>query len=276
MDRNHPPTYRCIHAPAAATVWEPMRPRPGQPRAFTLVELLVVISIIAVLVALLLPALKAARDTARDAMCLAMLRQHGLSMATYTGDNRDHFPPFRTGANTTADPYYDWPQRLIDGNYAAIDMYFCPQVPVYGQGSGADVHWHEGRPWWGGSRANYGINSLRLARWNAFSGFHGSPANQANWKAAGYPTWRTTDVRKPSAFLVLTDSTSPPGSTAPPGSGYFEVSWTWEHTAFRHSGNQNANILWADGHATSEVEDSNNPGYLPESYFKNPNDELPY
>jgi len=44
-------------------------------RAFTVIELLVVISIVALPVALLLPAPGAARDAARNAACLSNLHQ---------------------------------------------------------------------------------------------------------------------------------------------------------------------------------------------------------
>lgn len=51
--------------------------------AFTLVELLVVISIIGLLVALLTPAIYLARESARSATCQSNLRQIGLGMQTY-------------------------------------------------------------------------------------------------------------------------------------------------------------------------------------------------
>ncbi len=61
-------------------------------RGFTLVELLVVISIIALLVAVLFPVFATARGKARQAACLSNLRQIGLAMAVYAQDNDDFFP----------------------------------------------------------------------------------------------------------------------------------------------------------------------------------------
>jgi prepilin-type processing-associated H-X9-DG protein len=55
-------------------------------RAFTLVELLVVIGIVAALVAMLLPALNRAQNQARTLQCLSNMRQIGTAMQLYTNE----------------------------------------------------------------------------------------------------------------------------------------------------------------------------------------------
>jgi prepilin-type N-terminal cleavage/methylation domain-containing protein len=67
-------------------------PKVNKRRAFTLVELLVVIGIIAVLMGLLLPSLSRAREAARRTKCLANLRTLGQAMNMYADSSRGWLP----------------------------------------------------------------------------------------------------------------------------------------------------------------------------------------
>jgi len=68
----------------------------GSRSAFTLVELLVVISIISILASMLLPVLKKASQQAKTIQCVNNLKQCGLAFSSYANDNNDYLPTYAT------------------------------------------------------------------------------------------------------------------------------------------------------------------------------------
>ena len=87
--------------------------RPGTHK-FTLIELLVVIAIIAVLAAMLLPVLGKARRQATLTLCTNNLRQMGMAVMSYAGDQDSYYPrrrvresPTRNGMNVIQNDLHD-------------------------------------------------------------------------------------------------------------------------------------------------------------------------
>ena len=62
-------------------------------RAFTLLDVLVSISVIVVLISLMMPAITKATETAHRVVCSSNVRQVGIGMLMYADANRDFIPP---------------------------------------------------------------------------------------------------------------------------------------------------------------------------------------
>ena len=86
------------------------------PRGFSLIELLVVISIIGVLVMMLLPAVQAAREAARRIQCTNSLKQIGLAMHNYH-DSLGSFPP---GS-----------KQIVSGTWQLFLLPYVEQEPLF-------------------------------------------------------------------------------------------------------------------------------------------------
>ena len=102
---------------------------------FSLIELLVVISIIAAVLAILVPGLGKARSVARRIICKANLKQIDIAMHSYINTNDDTFPC--AGDPISADPFYwlwmgrGWRQFIaphLDGSIDANNpsVLLCP------------------------------------------------------------------------------------------------------------------------------------------------------
>jgi len=90
-------------------------------KAFTLIELLIVIAIIAILAAMLLPVLSKSKLKAKQIACMNNLRQIGLANIMYVGDFKQYPGDYSANAGV-----YVWPERLLSlmGNNRAA--FWCP------------------------------------------------------------------------------------------------------------------------------------------------------
>lgn len=95
----------------------------GRTRGFTIVELLVVVSIIALLVGILLPAIQKARDQALVARSIGNLRNIGTAHATYAAANNDR------------------QLTLIPDGFASYGYHYAEALERYNEENGTNIPW---------------------------------------------------------------------------------------------------------------------------------------
>jgi type II secretory pathway pseudopilin PulG len=225
-------------------------------RAFSVVELLVVVAVIALLLAMLLPGLSAARREARRVKCASNLRQLGHAFHMYA---------FDYGGTAMPLAYFnDWPLTYWYGRDTGLDnvdethgfvwpylgselrdwgVYECPEQPAgtFDRFQGAC----------GTTTSTYGYNGYFL-----------SPAATPGWAGEiGQRPWQNIDeLAEPQAVFVFADTMIDwfgelkNCALLDPPFVYRMASRTWYRnesptTAFRHG--WRANAVHADGHATA-------------------------
>jgi prepilin-type N-terminal cleavage/methylation domain-containing protein len=155
-------------------------------RAFTLIEILVVVAIIALLIAILLPSLARARVQAKSVQCLSNLKQQGYAALMYAHDNKGVLPgswfdsieklPWNTqNLGTAAKPLwvtgFRYPIIKTYKQSGLADVFYCPAntiqtwTTVNFFQSGASGNAGRIRYWW---LANPPFNPLDPANSQAF------------------------------------------------------------------------------------------------------------
>jgi prepilin-type processing-associated H-X9-DG protein len=269
------PDFISITVLAGGMALLPRWRRARRTRAFSLVELLVVIGIIAILIAVLLPTLSAARAAAQSSYCQNNLRQMVTASFNYAQDNGSYWPPASLdilefnlnrwhGARTTINDPFQFSGSLLRP-YLVAGIKSCPAfIPSIDSGPMA----------FEASAGGYGYNNHYLGASLDIVAAQTLATSPAAWdKVVGNVPAKIGMIRQSSKKIAFTDAAmgqrggalieysfiEPPLELAqvdPVTGPVFAPSSPSIH--FRHRGR--ANIGWADGHVSSETMEWTYPG----------------
>jgi prepilin-type N-terminal cleavage/methylation domain-containing protein/prepilin-type processing-associated H-X9-DG protein len=223
---------------ALAKLRQPVLPR----RAFTLVELLVVLGIIGLLAGLLLPLLSRSQRVARGVKCVGHLRQLGLAVQMYWDDNGGQAFRYQRSATDAGHLYwFGWFQPGQEGQ-RAFDI-TAGALYSYIGGRGVEIC----------PSLAYRLQTFKLKAQGAAYGYGYNLSLSA---PASQPPVNISRIRNPSQTAVFADTAQvntiqAPASPDHPMLEEFYYFSTLESTVhFRHEGE--ANLAFTDGHVGRE------------------------
>lgn len=208
----------------------------SSPRAFTLVETLVVICILAILTALVVPAVDGMRDRGLATECLSNLRQLAVGQATYASDNNGSFTPAYTSESGLV-----WQARLLP--YLSVRESENPNVQR------ADASSIFNCP----AREDRGEPREEVPVGNSSIGLNNFMLDPVHWD------FRANRVERPSRTILMAEMT--PGNWDYLATSDHRVFYGSDASAptpgFRHAGGRAANAVFCDGHVEAlSVEDA--------------------
>ncbi|MHC4647500.1 MAG: type II secretion system protein [Planctomycetota bacterium] len=142
-------------------------------KGFTLLELLVVVSIVALLASIMLPALGKAKAQVKDTICESNLRQLGQIFKMYADDNGGQFMERGSGYSEGAVSWFHCIRRYHDANDGLI---FCPLATATLRNGGRNPYmaWENTTDFGAYYEGSYGIN-LYVAKRPGDPDFWGTP-----------------------------------------------------------------------------------------------------